>query len=83
MMGPLPPSLVSWLTSSMLVLRPAAPASRSASWAMVGRREILLRALALVHHVQDFVHEAVQADEGGHLADAAGGGEQLGRGLFA
>src|ERR1043166_9227736 len=38
MIGPLPPSLVRWLTNSTLVLRPAAAARRSASWAMVGRR---------------------------------------------
>ena len=38
MIGPLPPSLVSWLTSSTLVLRPAAPARRSANWAIVGNR---------------------------------------------
>src|ERR1035437_4429228 len=38
MIGPLPPSLVSWLTNSMFVLWPAAAARRSASLAMVGRR---------------------------------------------
>src|SRR5258705_5576671 len=38
MMGPLPPSLVRWLTNSTFVLRPAAPASRPASAVMVRRR---------------------------------------------
>src|SRR5688500_12409282 len=38
MIGPLPPSLVRWVTISILVLRPAAPAMRSAKLVMVGRR---------------------------------------------
>src|SRR5262245_18152772 len=41
MMGPLPPSLVCWLTKSTLVLWPAAAARRVANWAMVGRRTYL------------------------------------------
>src|SRR5689334_1561924 len=38
MMGPLPPSLVRWLTSSTLVLLPAAPARRWDRSVMVRRR---------------------------------------------
>src|SRR5215471_9357315 len=38
MIGPLPPSLVNWLTNSTLVLWPAAAARRVANWAIVGRR---------------------------------------------
>ena len=67
-MGPLPPSLVSWLTSSMLVLRPAAAGQALGQLGDRRQPQIFLRALALVHDVEDFIHKAVQADKGGHLA---------------
>ena len=81
-MGPLPPSLLSWLTNSTLVLLSGGSGEALGELGDGRQAQVFLRALALVHHVQDVIHKAVQADKGRHLAGAADGGEELGGGLF-
>ena len=77
MMGPLPPSLVIWGTSSRLPLRPAAAADALGQPGDGGQALKGLGAFALVHDMQDFIHEAVQADKGAQGGGAGGGGEEF------